>query len=449
MARLALLFATVGTLLLLAPYPASAGNSSLSAVAIAAGRSHTCALTTAGGVTCWGADNDGQLGDGREVSSDRRTGAPIDVVGLTSGVAAIEAALDSTCALTTAGRVKCWGVNFNHGPQQCVDGPCSSSPVDVPGLDGVAAIGVGMGHACAVTTVGALKCWGDNSKGQLGDGSTTTSAMPVDVGGLSGGVTAVAAGQGFTCALKTSGEVDCWGDNSYGQLGDATNTNRRTPAPIAELSSSAIAISAGHSYACALRSTGAVVCWGENANAQLGDGTIDAHGQCVCRGRNIPGDVANLADGAASIAAGFGHACAVTTEGAVSCWGFIPGTSRFVAGIPIPVAVVGLRGRANAVAAGNGHTCAIITGGAIQCWGSNSAGELGTGEVPTVQNCFAVACSLKPVSVVGFGPAMPAAGGGPSGTHSLLLLWLVLAFVAATAIVGGLAMLGKRSRSPR
>jgi hypothetical protein len=211
----------------LTPVPVSGLTDSVKTVAV--GRYHTCALTTSGGVLCWGYNKEGQLGDG--TTTDRLT--PDAVSGLAGGVAAVSTHAYHACALTTgAGVLLCWGDNERG---QLGDGTTIDrlTPVVVSALPlGVGGVSVGGAHTCAVTTAGDLLCWGYNGDGRVGDGTTTDRSTPTAVSGLDGGVAAVAAGGLHTCALTRGGAVACWGFNGLGAVGDGTTTDRWTPTPV-------------------------------------------------------------------------------------------------------------------------------------------------------------------------------------------------------------------------
>ena len=349
--------------------------------AIAAGALHTCALTNKGGVKCWGGNTSGQLGNGT-TSIENRT--PVDVDGLQSDVVAVAAGAQHTCALTGGGQAKCWGNNY-YG--QLGDGTRTlrSAPVVVDGLTpGVEAIAPGGSHTCALTAAGVM-CWGHNISGQLGDGTTTDRLAPVSVAGLSAGVQAIATGarsappeESHSCALTDSGEVKCWGNNRYGQLGDGTRTDRSRPIDVTGLSYGVQDVSAGHAHTCALTTAGGVKCWGDNVYGELGDGTTSV--------QSTPANVAGLKGGVQAISTGTSHTCAVTDGGAVKCWGnnaddgwdgqLGDGT---ITDRSTPIDVTGLQSGVKTVAAGNGHTCALTQGGGVECWGANPWGEVGDG----------------------------------------------------------------------
>jgi alpha-tubulin suppressor-like RCC1 family protein len=343
-------------------------------VAVAVGDYHTCAVTSSGGVKCWGANGQGQLGDG--TTTDRLT--PVDVVGLAGGAVAVAAGSWHTCALTSSGGARCWGDNY-YG--QLGDGTTihRTTPVDVSRLaSGVVAVAAGGYHTCALTRGGGAKCWGYNGYGQVGDGTTTDSTTPVDVVGLASGVVAVTAGWLHTCALMSSGGgaygVKCWGYNSYGQLGDGTTTDSTTPVDVVGLASGVITVAAGGQHTCALMSGGGLKCWGDNRYGQLGDNTTNY--------RATPVDVTGLMGRVVAVAAGYDHTCAVTSGGGVKCWGanyFGQLGDNTMNNSATPVDVGGLASGVMTVAAGNDHTCAVMSGGGVKCWGWNGHGQSGGG----------------------------------------------------------------------
>lgn len=341
------------------------------AAAIATGYEHTCALTSAGAVLCWGNNTDGELGNGTTTAST----TPLPVAGLSSGVAAISAGWYHSCALTNAGAVWCWGQN-NAG--QLGNGSTSGAitPVLVTGLSsGVIAISAGENHSCAVTSTGALQCWGDNTYGELGNGTTTSATTPVAVPGLSSGVTAVSAGAIHTCALTSAGAVLCWGYNSDGELGNDSTKESTVPVPVAGLASGVVVIAAGYYHSCAVTSAGAAICWGDNADGELGNSTTTSS--------SIPVPVTALSSGAIAIAAGGYDSCAATVSGAALCWGQNHdgqlGIGTTGNGSSTPVSVTGLSSGVVAVAAAELHNCAVTSDGAVWCWGYNVEGELGDG----------------------------------------------------------------------
>jgi len=338
-------------------------------VQIAGGLEHACALTIGGGVKCWGRNHMGQLGDGSTASKY----SPVGVQGLGSGVASIAAGGEQTCAVMTTGAVKCWGSNAN-GQLGDTTTTSRTSPADVTGLaGGVLSISVGDSHTCARLSAGGVKCWGANGMGQLGDGTTDQRNAPVDVMGLANAC-AIAAGGQHTCARDASGGLACWGGNGSGQLGDGTTSSRSTPMIVNALGDASTALSAGAAHTCATTASGGVRCWGANADGRLGDGTVTQ--------RLEPVDVLGLSGPATGVSAGSVNTCAVTRTGGAQCWGDDQRhqLGRFQTGDRTrALDVVGLTSGWSEVDGGLYHTCSLGTGGAVKCWGNNLDGQLGIG----------------------------------------------------------------------
>lgn len=359
---------------------------------ISAGSNYTCALTSGGAIKCWGKNDYGQLGDG----TTTRLKTPVDVIGLTSGVSEVSAAAQYTCALTDAGGVKCWGDKFHdlYDPDRDWENTSSSTPIDIDGLtNGVKAISSGKYHTCAITALDGVKCWGYNSNGQLGDGTYNNRPTPVDVVGFEDdgeNAIAISAGDDHTCVLTVAGGVKCWGNDSFGQLGNgsATNMSSNTPVDVDGLVSGVDAISVGESHTCVLTSAGGIKCWGNNSNVQLGFVTTETCNYSPCS--STPNFVEGFTDeeeDAIDISAGNYHTCAVTSTNAIKCWGYnengqLGNGTYNSSSSPVTVSGFGDDGEDGAtVSAGYQHTCTVTKSGAVKCWGYNSDGQLGDGTI--------------------------------------------------------------------
>ena len=355
------------------PTPAVVPN--ISATQAVSGNSHMCVLVAGGTVKCWGYNVSGQLGDGSQ--SDRQL--PVVVAGLTN-VAAVSNGEHFSCAVITGGTVKCWGYNV-YG--QLGDGTDvnSAAPVSVANLTNVVSISLGYTHACAIITGGTVKCWGFNGNGQLGDGTTigegptgNNNKTPTEVTGLTG-AQSLSLGTLHSCAVITGGAVKCWGDNTLGELGNTTNISSSTPVAVSGLSG-VLSISAsrpyGGAHTCAVITGGTLKCWGINAERQLGDGSLI--------NRNTPVLVPGLT-GVSSVSSGYRHTCVVLTDGTARCWGsntYGQLGDGSITDRAAPVAVSSLTGVAS-ISSGNMHTCALLADATMKCWGGSSYGQLGDG----------------------------------------------------------------------
>lgn len=365
---------------------ACAAGQCIDTKSVAAGAYNTCAMLSNGKVVCWGANDVGELGTGT-TGSDVTSPSPGATAMLSGTAVAIAAGRGFGCALLSGGSVSCWGFNGAGmlGDQSALN---EATPVAVFGLTNkVSAVAAGHGDACALYVGGGMACWGDNYYGEIGDGTNTNDLSAVSVLGVTG-VSAMAPGVGdtnfveHTCALLANNTVQCWGDNTYGELGDGTTTSRPTAAPVQGLSGTISAIAAGGYHTCVVLADGAVECWGGNTYGQLGNSSTT--------NSSTPVTVAGLAGPAMGIAAGEQHTCALLQNGTVQCWGFNfegqLGTGVATTGSPFGITSPGSAGQVaglsgvTQISAGAAHTCALVgANGPVMCWGYNSSGQLGNG----------------------------------------------------------------------
>jgi alpha-tubulin suppressor-like RCC1 family protein len=417
-------------------------------------------------VYCWGASASGQLGDGDSSGPDTCVGfgvapdntpEPCSTQPVSTGITASTIATTGSgyCAILTSGQVDCWGANgygqvgdgTSSGPDTCytfgktpVPVACSTTPVPI----GISATSLAHSdsNTCAILPSGAVDCWGYNPLGQLGDGTSTgpdtcAGGLPCGTAPGSVGITAtsiVGGGAGY-CAILTSGAVDCWGSNNYGQLGDGalsgpddcylpgsqTATGVVIPPTLTYCSTTPVAtgISAtslasdGSGY-CAVLTSSAVDCWGLNDIGELGAGTSSGPDTCYIQASPTPIPIScsttPVATGisATSITSDGAGYCAVLTSGAVDCWGennygqIGDGTSSgpdSCNGIPCSTAPDSTGVSATSIGTGGYGYCAILTSGAVDCWGNNQVGQLGNGSNGGPETCaFELACSTTPLA---------------------------------------------------
>ena len=406
------------------------------AKAIAAGRGFSCALHDGGTVSCWDSSTWGDLGNDQIIqSSENKTSdMPVQVAGITDAKA-ITTGWDHSCALHQDGAISCWGSNeqgqLGNGTRTVNltdDSADPSVPVRVNGITDATAITAGWGHSCTLRQTGAISCWGNNGAGQLGNGQSTgywkstgdwkdgtDSSVPVGVDGITD-ATAIAAGGGHSCALPQDGTITCWGNNWNGQLGNGAKSYFSSVPVKVNGITDATAITTGFDHSCALHQTGAVSCWGANGTGQLGNGQSGEDADS-----SVPVKVNGITDATAITAGGddfSSYSCALHQTGAVSCWGangtgqLGNGQSGEDADSSVPMKVNGITD-ATTITAGSYHSCVLHQDGTITCWGNNKYGQLGNS---TTQS------SSVPVGVLGITDATTiTAGGGSVLSHSCAL----------------------------
>ena len=335
------------------------------AQSLSVGDLHACARTAASVAYCWGRNGSGRLGDSTTI--DRSS--PVPVLSTLGARVAMSAGGSFSCALNAAASLACWGANSIGQVGVGTTASVRLVPSTVSGE--WVQVTTGASHSCALARSGIASCWGDNGGGQLGDSTEISRSSPTLVKGAPRFVL-LDAGDAHTCGIDVSAALWCWGDNAFGQMGDGTTTRRRAPVR-ATSSALAVQLSSGGLHSCALSSTASLQCWGANADGQLGDGTQT--------GRTTPVPVSAPGTRFVQLGAGFRHTCAVGASGQGWCWGANTSgrlgdgsvTTRLT---PTPVA--GATDYAS-VLAGASFSCGLTLTGQARCWGANIFGQLGDG----------------------------------------------------------------------
>ncbi len=390
--------------------PAGTGAAAISRAAVA-DRAAQAMHAVAGSVAAWGDNKDGQLGDGTAVTRLEPVGVSLPA-GVT--VTAVATGGKHSLALTSTGEVLAWGNNF-YG--QLGDGTTKDShtpvPVALPKGTTVVAVAAGGTSSLAVTTAGQVLAWGDNHYGQLGNASTVNSDVPVRVRLPAGArVVAVRASYNYSLALTAGGRVLTWGYNGSGQLGTGYHTASEVPVLVKLPRRTRVAAIATGGYdGLVLTKTGRMLAWGDNRFGQLGNGT--SHSTVLPVRVKLPAGVKLVA-----IGGGSQHTLALTSTGRVLAWGYNAfgqlgtGSSRS-SDIPVRVRLPG-GVRITQVSAGGGFSIALTSAGGILAWGHNEFGQLGDGG--TASRRLPVAVHL-PAGMVAIGLAA-----GPTTRHNLAIV---------------------------
>src|SRR5690554_4759037 len=371
---------------------------------LALGYNHSCFITADNGsVMCWGDNKQGQLGNGKRIEPETDgeptfedgenaeefkenlfSHTPVAVVNYDNNpvIDAIEisASENHTCALLTAGNVKCWGSNSNGqlGNSQLSGKKTSSTAVDVnvADLQGVKAISVGNTYSCALLEAGDIKCWGKIPSGFSANNLLElTNKKPSQL----------ATASAHACVVTEDNQVQCWGDSS--KLGHIESEATKVTGI-----DNALLVSSKGSHSCALLNNGRVRCWGENLRGQIGNGDGGSASSTV----KVPTKNVIQLSQVISLSSGEHYNCAVTRLGQVKCWGsnqhgqlgyISPNNSQPQAFFPeSTVAMPTAKDKAKEVSVSQGHSCARLENDDIYCWGKNDLGQLGNGEKQSISS---------------------------------------------------------------
>ena len=344
---------------------------------VSAGSAHTCGIRPTGHLYCWGYDAFSQLGDG---GPDEDKSTPVEVFGGGANWASVSAGGGHTCAVKTTGRLYCWGEDSRGQVGDGAPGVNQAIPRLVAGgiTDWAVVDATGLG-TCAIRTNGRLYCWGNDDGGRLGDGGMDVDQpAPVPVASSARDWVSVASAIDHTCARRATGRLFCWGSDQFGQLGTSgPNQAQAMPVQVAGAFTDWRSVDAGDFSTCATRADGVLYCWGNDYRGKLGNGGADID-------RPTPTRVAGERSArweTVSVAAY--HACATRTTGRLYCWGeelngeLGDGTMIAVRRSPVLVAGGGTNWEVSSV--GHKHTCALRTTGRAFCWGADGKGQLGNG----------------------------------------------------------------------
>jgi alpha-tubulin suppressor-like RCC1 family protein len=406
--RLLLVGALLAALAVHAPAPAAGqAEAALGRVtSITVGDDHACALLSTGQVRCWGDNTSGQLGNDA-LGVDAPVPVPVRNVANTgnlTGVTQIAAGTDHTCARLNTGRAVCWG---EGGASQLGDGGGldRDTPVVVRNaantadLTGVTQVTGGGEHSCARLSNAQVRCWGDNSLGEIGNGDAPNDAFTAravrnatDTANL-GGVATVEAGPTHTCARLGSGQVRCWGQSAQGRLGNnQTTPNRDLPVTVRGTNASGALtgvtdLDVGFDHTCARRSNARVVCWGDNTLGELGDGSNDV--ALVPRVVSNPTDTGPLT-GVSRVGAGGNTTCVALASGQARCWGNgssgelgdgVGNSSDLPIVVRNPADTGPLRNVVQVESSTDDFTCARLANQQVRCFGENDSGQIGNDDL--------------------------------------------------------------------
>jgi len=372
-------------------------------VVLAPGVGHMCGIAADRSVHCWGWGNSGQLGQGNTLNlGDGANELPTPPVPIGGDAVELNSGGSHSCVRLDTGSVRCWGLNdygqLGQGNNASLgDSPNEMPPAAIVTGGKVLHIGVGGNHTCVILEGGAVNCWGRQDSGQLGYTSPAALTKPgvLNVGGVQSTVQ-LALGNMHTCALSATGQVRCWGNNGYGQLGLGHDVNvgggfgglPPLEAKVGDMNDPVRQIAAGESHNCALLNSGKVRCWGSN---EQGQGGADFANKRIGNGPGeMPPSDVDLGGPAVQVVAGLHHSCALMATGSVKCWGEAmghgnPGLGNLDSQGEFPPPDVVLGGKAASLSSHAGEfSCALLVDTTVRCWGRNTLGQLGLGHTMNI-----------------------------------------------------------------